>query len=97
MAKDILLDDTYNLQIQDGDFVIGDSQGQEVEQILMSAPGQWRQNPTIGFNIVRFAKAPSSESERFVKELVKHLQLDGKQDIEIDVSNGFMKPTIKLT
>ena len=42
MSKDILLDDNNDLKILNGDFDFGDSEMQEVGQILQSTQGEWK-------------------------------------------------------
>ena|ERR1035437_6646575 len=48
IAKDILLDSNYDLQIVNGDFVVGPSDQQHANLLLNTAIGNWKQFPTIG-------------------------------------------------
>ena len=49
---DLILTQDYDLQIKNGDFVIGDSQEQNVELMLMSKQGEFKLNPEAGCNIL---------------------------------------------
>lgn len=82
MAKDILLDDTGDLAIVDGDFVIGDSLDQETEAIILSIKGDFKEFPTFGTNLIEKVKANISEIE--IKQIIKtELKKDGKSYQEL--------------
>ncbi len=49
--EDFLLDDDNNLATADGDFVFGDPTLQNQNLLLSSAPGEWKENPTIGIDV----------------------------------------------
>lgn len=49
--KDIIL--TSDIQIANGDLVVDISDIQHVEHILQAVPGQYYQNPTIGYGVNR--------------------------------------------
>lgn len=49
--NDILLDSDFDISFEDGDFKTGDDTEQRVMLILDSAPGNWKQWPTIGVGI----------------------------------------------
>ncbi len=49
--NDFLLDDEGNFKTADGDFVTGDATNQNQELLLGSAPGEWKENPTIGIDV----------------------------------------------
>ena len=52
--KDILLDeDTGEVRIEGGDFVVGNCEGQNARLILLSERGSFRFNPEIGVGIRR--------------------------------------------
>ncbi|TAG56648.1 MAG: hypothetical protein EAZ27_04455 [Cytophagales bacterium] len=88
--NDILLDFvTGDLEIENGDFVIGNSDAQNIEQILLSSPSEWSE-PKIGFQMQRYLNASPSQSERFVRELSIQLEdLEGMKINKIDISQGF--------
>ena len=73
--RDILLTDG-DLDIQDGDFVIGPSEEQEIDFIIRSHKGEWRQFPRLGFGIVKWLKSSFRRSD-FKQALDTELLQDG--------------------
>jgi hypothetical protein len=51
MRRDITLDNNNDLQIVDGDFLVSVSDEQNIELLLISCAGQWKQYPLVGANI----------------------------------------------
>lgn len=92
---DILLDfNTGDLDLKNGDFVIGNSDAQNIEQILLSSPSEWA-DARVGFQMQRYLNASPSQSERFVRELSIQLEdLEGMKVNKIDVSEGFNNAVI---
>lgn len=76
--KDILLDDiTDDLRIENGDFVTGESEMQEVSHIIRSEQGMWKENPVIGVGLRKFLKQ-KPRAEEIKKRIKVHLQRDEK-------------------
>lgn len=48
MAKDILIDDQYDLRIEEGDLVLGDGSQQQTALLLETFAGDWRDMPSLG-------------------------------------------------
>ncbi len=71
--KDVLLQD--DLAISDGDFVVGNSDAQNVLLILSTAPGSWKQFPLTGVGEAKFINAPLDGALR--REIQLQLQADG--------------------
>lgn len=84
--KDILLDETGDLQIRDGDFVIGNSLNQEVESVLTLHQGELKQYPLLGPNLTSMLK--TTKKEEIKRRLKLHLELDNKQIGVIKLDNG---------
>lgn len=82
MVNDILLDEDDDLQIVNGDLVIGPSEEQEVGLILRTNQGDWRASPLTGFGVARRARNEVSSSE-FERELDTQLRLDGFNDTQV--------------
>ena len=75
--SDILLDENDDLLIRDGDFVIGQSQTQEVGLILRMNPGELKEDPLLGPALIRLIHSNASGAD--VKRITKlHLERDGK-------------------
>lgn len=94
MRTDLLLDENNDLLIgPDGDFVIGASAEQEVDLLLKSNKGDWKENPAIGLNIsdyylARTGMAPIINNvTRFKRALALELQADGHDSPEISVNS----------
>lgn len=80
--NDMLLDENDDLLIINGDFVIGESFDQEVGIILRMYPGELKEDPVLGPQLIRLINSNTSELE--IKQLVKlHLARDGKDYEEI--------------
>lgn len=92
---DLLLTQDYDLEIKNGDFVIGDSQEQSVELLLMSNQGEFKLNPEAGCNIL---SAKNGTIGRLLdREIRVQLEADGFQlenlkitENGIDVSGKYL-------
>lgn len=51
MPTDLLLDDNFDLLLQSGDLVIGESTEQHQLLLLLTAKGEWREFPTRGAHL----------------------------------------------
>ena len=54
---DFLEDEDGDLIIENGDFKIGDATLQHVKDILVAAPGHYKQSPAIGADIQQIINA----------------------------------------
>ena len=86
--QDILVDDSWELQIKDGDLVVGPSDAQHGELLLLTNPGEWKQHPLTGVGISRYLKAPGTQVTQFVTEAKKQLQADGYRVNELTVDSN---------
>ncbi|WP_312395725.1 hypothetical protein [Chryseobacterium sp.] len=78
MAKDILLNESNEPVILNGDFRIGESELQEVALILQLRQGELKSDPILGVNMQHFIK--SRESKTAIERKVKlHLERDNKR------------------
>lgn len=81
---DILLNTDGDLLIRNGDLVVGNSDDQNVSDILQSQKGDYKRSPQIGLNAINFLS--STQNGQDIKTQVKlQLQLDGftVQDVKI--------------
>lgn len=74
MRKDILLHDD-DLRIENGDFVIDESDTQHVQHIINAEKGHYKQFPLLGVGVRRYLNAPLNGSLR--REIQLQLQADG--------------------
>ncbi|MDB0602645.1 hypothetical protein PL373_16205 [Tenacibaculum maritimum] len=73
--KDLLLDENGDLSIVNGDFIIGNSSEQSVEQLLISKAGEWKEHPQIGCDI---QKSMNGLINRFLERNIRvQLEADG--------------------
>jgi hypothetical protein len=87
MARvDYLLDEDFDLQIANGDWVTGDSDEQHIELIAAGRPGFMRQFPALGPSLIELIKAKAGK-EKFEGRLREHLELDNYTVDSIDLSN----------
>lgn len=49
--KDIILNESYDVAIVNGDFVIGDNLNQELGCLLAAKPGDFKQSPLTGIDL----------------------------------------------
>lgn len=75
MAKDILLDDNNDLQIQNGDFVIGDNDLQLAKHVLTAFKGEYKNAPTVGVGIALLKGGQLTQ--RFKREVQLQLESQG--------------------
>ena len=75
--RDVLLDENNDLKIVNGDFVIGESEMQDVGLILSSNQGEWKEHPIIGANLVTKVRSNTNDG-RLERELRIQMKLDNK-------------------
>lgn len=91
MAKDILLTPNNDLQILNGDFVIGESEMQEIGLILQSSQGEFKNEPLIGANLTTMIRGVENK-EKIQRHISVQLELDGK---DYDDTKELLKLNIK--
>ena len=73
--QDFLLDEDGDLLIQNGDFVIGNSDNQNVEDIISSFAGEWKEFPFVGVGLIQYLK--SQDGQKATNIIKTQLQADG--------------------
>lgn len=73
--RDILFND--DVEIQNGDFVIGESENQHVQHILMASKGEYKYTPEMGVGIEKMLN--TEDPMEYLIEAKKNLQYDGMQ------------------
>ena len=89
-ATDLLLAADYDLAFTpDGDIAVGDSDGQHLNLLLLTSPGEWRADPVVGVGLRRYQNAPlgPAETAALQREVAVQLERDGYQVLENDLSN----------
>ncbi len=92
--KDIITDETGDLSLQDGDILLGFSDSQHVEHIILADKGHYRQFPLIGVGLARYLNGninPVALEQEISLNLesdnysVKRVQIDPNDLAQIDI------------
>jgi len=94
MMKDILFDTDGELQFENGDFLVGESDTQNVKLIVEANKGEFKQHPQLGFGAINYVKSNVSAIE-FKRDLKIQLKMDGYRP-KIDISEGFENLKIEI-
>jgi hypothetical protein len=86
MPKDILLDETGDLAVKDGDFVIGDSTIQHQQLLLMSQKGEWKEKPMVGVGIENYLNDDTTND--MMNEISDQFEKDGMKIKSINSANS---------
>ncbi|MHA3045993.1 oxidase [Riemerella anatipestifer] len=87
--QDILLNDDNDLEIKDGDFLVGFSNKQHQKHILMANKGEYKEFPEVGVGIIQMI-ADDRYTELLI-ETKKQLEYDGMQIKDVSLQpNGKM-------
>ena len=84
MTQDILIDDEADLRIENGDFVLGESDQQHVVLLINTFAGHWKQFPTCGVGIIQYL-ASSNQGAALRRSINVQLTADGYRDITVDL------------
>lgn len=95
MRTDILKDDNGGLAFANGDFAIGQSDQQHVEDLLDLQVGEIKEFPLAGFGAINYIKKTVSAAE-FKRDLKIYLNMDGYANPVIDVSKGIENLRIEI-
>lgn len=82
--NDFLLDDEFDLLIEDNDLVIGNADEQDMKLLLLTMKGEWKTQPLTGAGLERFQKSTADEAPAMVKEIKSQLAQNGFQNIKVD-------------
>ncbi len=91
MVNDILLDETGDLAVSaDGDLVVGFSDSQHISNIIESAPGNYKQHPLTGVEIMKYINSPVTQATKLgLKKAIRtQLEFDAVNEVEIEFENG---------
>jgi hypothetical protein len=84
MMQDFLLDEEYDLKIENGDFVIGDSDAQNQLLLLLSAKGDFAEYPDSCVGARRFLE--TAETSALAREIDQEFTRDGMKVKEITIN-----------
>ncbi len=86
---DLLLDDTLDLQIVNGDFVIGESTAQNQKLLILCDKGAFKENPMRGVGARRYLEAEKPDA--LAREIRQEFSLDGMTVNTIKMNNGIIE------
>jgi hypothetical protein len=87
MPKDILLDEYFDLQFKNGDFVVGESTEQHKALLLLANKGEIRYYPWAGVGLGNFIN--DEELVGAEQEIQKQFELDGMRITKLRIyENG---------
>lgn len=76
MAAQDFLQEDGDLKFTGGDLLVGDSDSDHVEDIIGSAPGEWKEFPLVGVAINQYLGSTGQEAE-ISRQVRLQLQGDG--------------------
>ncbi len=86
--KDFKLDKNKDLEFENGDFTIENTDQQNIELILLSHKGSFKEYPILGVGITDYLKSPEIISRlRLENEISNQLEYDNFRIKEVDVNN----------
>ena len=74
--KDFLLDDDGDLAIANGDFKVGKSDQQHVEDIIESYSGWWKEFPLLGVGVQNYLNS-TGNNQQLARNIIVQLVSDG--------------------
>jgi hypothetical protein len=93
MAQDFLYDDNNDLLISNGDWAIGDSDMQHVQDLLLSFPGHYKNSPLSGVGLPAYQ---NGIMDRTIERTIKvALEADGATDKEVKLTENGLIVTAK--
>ena len=86
--EDFKLNSKLDLEIKNGDFSIGDTDQQNIELILLSHKGAFKEYPILGAGITDYLKSPEIISRlRLENEINNQLEYDNFNVKDLDVND----------
>lgn len=93
MARiDIALNDSGDLDIIDGDFVVSESDAQHVGLLLSATKGSIRQYPEMGVGLANYVKKQNTSMAEMRRSIEVNLKADGYQvnKLKVDSAGEFI-------
>jgi len=81
IETDILIEPT-DVKIVNGDFLIGNSNNENIKHLCICNPGQFLISPTIGVGIYRYQNAPAVDARQLNARIREQLKNDGYDSIK---------------
>ncbi len=86
--EDFKLDESKDLAFKNGDFLIENTDQQNIELLLLSHKGSFKEHPILGVGITDYLKSPEIISRlRLENEISNQLEYDNFIIKDVDVNN----------
>jgi hypothetical protein len=87
MARDILINENGSLKIENGDLLIGDSDGQNLQDLALTNRGELKYDPLIGMDLIKLNKKriPAASDLSMINQ---QLRADGWVNTEVRREDG---------
>jgi len=82
-TTDFLIAEDNDELIVDGDYAVGDSTIQHIDDLMLASPGTWREYPLAGVAIGQYQSAPFNQKQTIERIIYEQLINDGFQNISI--------------
>lgn len=91
--QDFLVNEDGEPIIQNGDFVIGESNIQHIQDILLAAPGHYNTAPTLGPNLMAFNDSEMDDAlkNEMIRIIALSLSIDKYKLLDYNFSTGEIK------
>lgn len=86
--RDLIVDETDELKIKNGDFVVDDADMQHVEHIIQVQKGEYKEFPLLGFGVQGYLKTNTPPFE-FKRDLKIQLEYDGYKNANLSLTNDY--------
>ncbi|HOI27099.1 MAG TPA: hypothetical protein PLN63_05325 [Paludibacteraceae bacterium] len=88
--RGILMDENFDISVKDGTFEVGTTDEQNVQLIVCSNKGEFKEYPHLGVGAINYLK--SVGKEKVLKRAVRvNLQMDGYNNPNVIMDNGQLK------
>ena len=82
--RDLMLNVNHDLNIINGDFLIGESTNQNVELLFISTPGEWKEHIETG---VAIARSDNGSIDRFLERTIRvQMEADGYKITKLSIN-----------
>ncbi len=81
MWQDIIIDTNNDIQFLNGDFFVGDSGDQHIQNILQANKGQYYESPLVGVGLINYKGSPFTRPE--LKREIREQLLDDQRNIKV--------------
>lgn len=92
MAKDFILDEDFDIVLDDGDLMFDHANQQNIESLCLISKGELKYSPLTGVGIRRLINARAGE-----REAVKEIKLQLRADNWKNESVGFQNEELVIT